>query len=84
MSHDLGNVGLMLTTETLLFDTKALTGFCECPRHKSVKPFFIARVRVRVRVSISVRVWVRIRVRVRVRVQIVCNCFVLTSWSKVF
>jgi hypothetical protein len=33
MSHDLGNVGFMLTTETLLFDTKALTGFCECPRH---------------------------------------------------
>ena len=45
MSHDLVNVGLMLTTETLLLDTQALTGFREGSRHQAVEPFFIAELK---------------------------------------
>jgi hypothetical protein len=77
MSHDLGDVELMLTTETLLFDTKALTGFCECSCHKAVKPFFIANVkqgRNRCR-DIGVNGWSE---------KFPCNCFGFTSWSRVF
>ena len=42
MSHDFGNVGLVLTTETLLLDTKRLTCLCERTGNESVKPFLVA------------------------------------------
>jgi hypothetical protein len=42
MSHDLGNVGFVLTTESLLGNAQAFTGFREGPRHQPVKPFLIA------------------------------------------
>ena len=43
MSHDLGNVGFVLTTERLLVDSQTLTRFSEGPCYKSIEPLFVTR-----------------------------------------
>jgi hypothetical protein len=42
MSHDLGNVGLVLTTKTLLLITQGLTCFGKRTGNESIKPFLVA------------------------------------------
>ena len=41
MSHDLGNVGFVLTGKRCLVDAKAFASLGEGSGHKPVKPFFV-------------------------------------------